>query len=47
MDAQKWNEHERKEFMNAYSQYYSGLKDQLENGTSRFSTNGFGTIIDS
>lgn len=47
MDAQKWNENQRKEFMNAYSQYYSGLKDQLENGTSRFSTNGFGTIIDS
>lgn len=47
MDAQQWNPEERQEFMNAYSQYYKGLKDQLENGTNRFSTNGFGTILDS
>lgn len=47
MDTQKWNENERNEFMKAYQQYYSGLKDQLENNTDRFSTNGFGTIIDS
>jgi hypothetical protein len=33
--------------MNAYNQYLSGLKEQLENGGNRFSTDSFGVITDS
>lgn len=47
MDKQNWNEGQRQEFMNAYNQYLGGLKDQLANGTNRFSTDSFGTILDS
>ena len=47
MKKQNWNEGQRQEFMNAYNQYLGGLKDQLANGTSRFSTDSFGTILDS
>lgn len=47
MDKQGWNEGQKREFMAAYQQYFTGLKDQLANGTNRFSTNGFGTILDS
>lgn len=44
---QNWNDGQRQEFMNAYNQYFTGLKDQLANGTSRFTTDSFGTILDS
>lgn len=47
MDSQGWNDGQREEFMNAYNQYMTGLKDQLVNGTNRFSTDDFGAIIDS
>ena len=47
MKKQNWNEGQRQEFMNAYNQYLGGLKDQLANGTNRFSTDSFGTILDS
>ena len=47
IDSQGWNDGQKEEFMNAYNQYLTGLKDQLANGTSRFSTDDFGTIVDS
>ena len=46
MKRQNWNEGQRAEFMDAYNQYLGGLKDQLANGTNRFSTDSFGTILD-
>jgi hypothetical protein len=32
--------------MNSFNTYLSGLKDQLKTGSSRFSTDTFGTITD-
>lgn len=46
MKRQNWDEGQRAEFMDAYNQYLRGLKDQLANGTNRFSTDSFGTILD-
>ena len=47
LDSKKWGDEQRNEFMNAYNQYLSGLKEQLENGGDRFSTDSFGVITDS
>lgn len=47
MEKQNWNEGQKQEFMSAYNQFLGGLKDQLTNNTSRFSTNSFGSILDS
>lgn len=33
--------------MNAYNRYLTGLQDQLANNTNRFTTDDFGSIIDS
>lgn len=41
-----WSEGQREEFMNSFNTYLSGLKDQLKTGSSRFSTDNFGTITD-
>lgn len=47
VDSQGWNEGQKQEFMNSYARYMQGLQDQLDNNTSRFSTNDFGAIMDS
>lgn len=47
MERQNWNEGQKQEFMNSYNQLLGGLKDQLANNTNRFSTNSFGSILDS
>ena len=47
MEKQNWNEGQKQEFMSAYNQLLGGLKDQLANNTNRFSTNSFGSILDS
>lgn len=46
LNNKNWNDDQRQAFMDAYDQYLTGLKDQLEGNTSRFSTDDFGTIYD-
>lgn len=46
MDSKNWSEGQRAEFTNSFNKYLSGLKEQLETGSSRFSTDDFGTITD-
>lgn len=47
LNSKNWNEGQRQEFMNAYNRYLTGLQEQLANNTNRFTTNDFGSIIDS
>lgn len=47
LNSKNWNEGQKQEFMNAYSRYLTGLQDQLANNTNRFTTDDFGSIIDS
>lgn len=47
LNNKTWNDDQKQAFMNAYDQYLTGLKDQLEGNTNRFSTDDFGTIYDS
>lgn len=46
LNNKNWNDDQKQAFMDAYDQYLTGLKDQLEGNTSRFSTDDFGTIYD-
>lgn len=47
LNSKNWNEGQKQEFMNAYKRYLTGLQDQLANNTNRFTTDDFGSIIDS
>lgn len=47
LNSKNWNEGQKQEFMNAYNKYLTGLQDQLANNTNRFTTDDFGSIIDS
>lgn len=47
LNSKNWNEGQKQEFMNAYNRYLAGLQDQLANNTNRFTTDDFGSIIDS
>lgn len=47
LNSKNWNEGQKQEFMNAYDKYLTGLQDQLANNTNRFTTDDFGSIIDS
>lgn len=47
LNSKNWNDGQKQEFMNAYNRYLTGLQDQLANNTNRFTTNDFGSIIDS
>lgn len=47
LNSKNWNEGQKQEFMNAYNRYLTGLQDQLANNTNRFTTDDFGSIIDS
>ena len=47
LNSKNWNEGQKQEFMNAYSRYLTGLQEQLANNTNRFTTDDFGSIIDS
>lgn len=47
LNSKNWNDGQKQEFMNAYNRYLTGLQDQLANNTNRFTTDGFGSIIDS
>lgn len=46
LNSKNWSEGQRTEFINAYNKYLTGLKEQLETGNARFSTDDFGTITD-
>ena len=46
LNNKNWNDDQKQAFMEAYDQYLTGLKDQLEGNTGRFSTDDFGTIYD-
>lgn len=46
VNNKNWNDDQKQAFMEAYDQYLTGLKDQLEGNTGRFSTDDFGTIYD-
>lgn len=46
VNRQNWNDGQRQEFMNAYTNYMGGLQDQLKNNTNRFKTDDFGVIED-
>lgn len=47
LNSKNWNDGQKQEFMNAYNRYLTGLQDQLANNTNRFTTDDFGSIIDS
>lgn len=47
LNSKNWNGGQKQEFMNAYNRYLTGLQDQLANNTNRFTTDDFGSIIDS
>lgn len=47
LNSKNWNDGQKQEFMNAYNKYLTGLQDQLANNTNRFTTDDFGSIIDS
>lgn len=47
LNSKNWNEGQKQEFVNAYNRYLTGLQDQLANNTNRFTTDDFGSIIDS
>lgn len=47
LNSKNWDEGQKQEFMNAYNRYLTGLQDQLANNTNRFTTDDFGSIIDS
>lgn len=47
LNSKNWNEGQKQEFMGAYNRYLTGLQDQLANNTNRFTTDDFGSIIDS
>lgn len=47
LNYKNWNDGQKQEFMNAYNRYLTGLQDQLANNTNRFTTDDFGSIIDS
>lgn len=47
LNSKNWNDRQKQEFMNAYNRYLTGLQDQLANNTNRFTTDDFGSIIDS
>lgn len=42
-----WTEDQRNEFTAAFDNYLGGLKEQLNTGVERFSTNNYGSITDS
>lgn len=46
LNNKNWSDSQKQDFMNAYEQYLTGLKDQLAGNTERFSTDDFGTIFD-
>ena len=47
LNSKNWNEGQKQEFMSAYNRYLTGLQEQLANNTNRFTTDDFGSIIDS
>lgn len=47
LNSKNWNDGQKQEFMNAYNRYLTGLQEQLANNTNRFTTDDFGSIIDS
>ena len=47
LNSKNWNEGQKQEFMNSYNRYLAGLQEQLANNTNRFTTDDFGSIIDS
>lgn len=47
LNSKNWNDGQKQEFTNAYNRYLTGLQDQLANNTNRFTTDDFGSIIDS
>lgn len=47
LNSKNWNDGQKQEFVNAYNRYLTGLQDQLANNTNRFTTDDFGSIIDS
>lgn len=46
LEHTNWSDAQKEEFINSYNKYIQGLKDQLSQNSSRFSTDSFGTIID-
>lgn len=46
IDSKNWSEGQKQEFKQAYDLYLTGLKDQLQNNSGRFSTDDFGIISD-
>ena len=47
LNSKNWSQDQKQEFMNSYNTFIAGLQDQLSTNTNRFSTDDFGTIIDS
>lgn len=47
LNSKNWNDGQKQEFMNSYNRYLTGLQEQLANNTNRFTTDDFGSIIDS
>lgn len=47
LNSKNWDEGQKQEFMNSYNRYLAGLQEQLANNTNRFTTDDFGSIIDS
>lgn len=47
LNSKNWNDGQKQEFMNSYNRYLAGLQEQLANNTNRFTTDDFGSIIDS
>lgn len=41
-----WSEDQKEEFTTAFDKYLNGLKEQMDSGVERFSTNNYGRITD-
>ena len=46
IDSRNWSDGQKAEFKGAFDNYIQGFQDQLDNGTSRFSTDYTGTVFD-
>lgn len=46
LDSKSWNDGQKDEFVKAYQTYISGLQEQLNSNTDRFSTTSTGGIVD-
>lgn len=47
LNSRNWSNDQKQEFMTSYNNLLSKFREQLDNNTNRFSTDTFGTIIDS